>query len=132
MHSSDPRAPAPTLEAPILVVEDDPQLRQTIEFVLRDEGFPVVTAADGLEAVERARSLRPALVLLDWGLPLLDGGAVADAIHQSYRDAVPIVLVTADDHSPEKARRARARDFVSKPFELDHLVSTVRRTLASP
>ena len=119
-------------DAPILVVEDDFQLRQTIGLVLEDEGFVVETAADGQEAVERARSRRPALVLLDWGLPLLGGAEVAAAINEQYQDAVPIVLITADGRSIEKARQIRARDFLSKPFDLDHLITTVRRTLTSP
>src|SRR5688572_27880884 len=75
---------APESDTLILVVEDDPQLRTTIELALLDEGFTVETAADGLEAVERVRSHRPALVLLDWGLPLLSGKEVAEAIHTTY------------------------------------------------
>ena len=124
--------PDVTSNAPILVVEDDLTLRLTIEFVLRDEGFAVVTAADGQEAVERARSQRPSLVLLDWGLPILDGAGVAAAIHETYQEDVPIVLITADGRSTEKARQVRARDFLNKPFDLDHLISTVRRTLTPP
>ena len=125
-----PKAPnGPGGEAPILVVEDDPQLRLTMELALLDEGFSVETAADGREAVERARTRRPALVLLDWGLPLMTGKEVAEAIHKTYAETVPIVLVTADGRSAEKARQARAREYLNKPFELDHLIGAVRRTL---
>ena len=119
----------PSGDALILVVEDDPHLRLTMELALLDEGFSVETAADGREAVERARTRRPALVLLDWGLPLLTGQEVADAIHKTYAETVPIVLVTADGRSAEKARQVRAREYLNKPFELDHLIGTVRRTL---
>ena len=129
MHELPEGPSGPGGDAPILVVEDDPQLRLTMELALLDEGNRVETAADGLAAVERARTRRPALVLLDWGLPLLTGQEVAEAIHQSYAETVPIVLVTADGRSAEKARLARAREYLDKPFDLDHLIDTVRRTL---
>lgn len=116
----------------ILLVEDDRQLRQTIQSLLELEGFAVATAADGQEALERARRDRPALVLLDWGLPILSGAEVATAIHASYDRAVPIVLITADGRSAEKARQVGARDYLNKPFDLDDLVAVVRRTLERP
>jgi two-component system, chemotaxis family, chemotaxis protein CheY len=120
---------SPTGDPPILVVEDDLQLRQAIELVLQDEGFSVATAADGEEGVARARAERPALVLLDWGLPILNGAAVAAAINETYGD-VPIVLITADGRSVEKARQVGAREYLNKPFELDDLVDAVRRSLS--
>ena len=116
--------------APILVVEDDQYLRQTIQSMLELEGYTVATAANGREAVERARRQRPSLVLLDWGLPIVSGPEVATAIHESYDRAVPIVLITADGRSAEKARQIGARDYLNKPFDLDDLVTVVQRVLA--
>jgi DNA-binding response OmpR family regulator len=128
VRDSDGGAPA----APILVVEDDRQLRQTIQSLLEFEGFVVATAANGQEALEQARRARPALVLLDWGLPIVSGAEVATAINESYDRAVPIVLITADGRSAEKARQIEARDYLNKPFELDDLIAVVRRTLDRP
>ena len=81
---------------PILVVDDDSHVLQMLQWVLEDVGFEVQTAADGTEALTRARLHRPALVILDLGLPLLDGSQVATELHTLYGAAVPIVLITAD------------------------------------
>ena len=121
-----------SLPSSILLVEDDLQLRQTMAALLQEEGFHVTTAADGREAVERVTSQRPALVLLDWGLPIVSGAEVAQVIHQTYQDDVPIVLITADGRSAEKARQVGARDYLNKPFEIDTLLTTIRRTLSLP
>lgn len=121
--------PAPQ---PILLVEDDFQLRHTIAALLQEEGFAVTTAADGREAVERVTTQRPALVLLDWGLPLLSGAEVAEVINTTYHGDVPILLITADGRSAEKARQVGARDYLNKPFEVDTLLTTIDRILASP
>jgi DNA-binding response OmpR family regulator len=135
-HSADDGGPVRDVvegaHAPILLVEDDLQLRLTIQSLLELEGYAVATAADGQEALEQARRQRPSLVLLDWGLPILNGAEVATGIHQSYADAVPIVLLTADGRSAEKARQVRARDYLNKPFELEELVTIVRRALDGP
>ena len=64
------------VNCPILVVEDDPQARVVFQLLLQGERYPVVTAADGLDAARCISALRPSLVLLDLDLPLLDGRAV--------------------------------------------------------
>jgi DNA-binding response OmpR family regulator len=113
----------------VLVVDDDLQIRQTIRWALEEEGFVVETASDGQQALERATSARPALVVLDMRLPLVDGAAVADGLRSSLKVPPPIVLITADDRPAEKARRVGAYAYLEKPFELDDLVATVRRGL---
>jgi CheY-like chemotaxis protein len=89
----------------------------------------VEAASDGEQALDRARGRRPALVLLDWGLPILGGPAVAAAIQASHERSVPIVLITADGRAAEKAREVGAREYLSKPFDVEDLVAVVRRTL---
>jgi DNA-binding response OmpR family regulator len=119
----------PTLE-PILVVDDDPHVLQMIQWVLEDEGFEVQTATDGQEALAQARQHRPALVILDIGLPLLDGSQVAADLHALYGTAVPIVLITADGRTAHKARQIGAAEFLRKPFEIADLLQAVQRNLA--
>lgn len=119
----------PTLE-PILVVDDDPHVLQMIQWVLEDDGFEVQTAADGQEALAQARQHRPALVILDIGLPLLDGSRVAAELHALYGTAVPLVLITADGHTAHKARQIGAAAFLRKPFEIADLLQAVRHILA--
>lgn len=114
----------------VLVVEDDDRVRQVIQWALEDEGIPVRVAVDGQRAVDLALESRPAAVVLDWTLPGLMGDAVADRLRAAFGDAVPIILVTADGRSAEKAERVRAREYFHKPFDVDALVVALRRTLA--
>src|ERR1700730_4827508 len=119
---------APTSE-PILVVDDDSHVLQMLQWVLEDVGFEVQTAADGAEALMQARRHRPALVILDLGLPLLEGSQVATDLHTLYGAEVPIVLITADGHAASKGSQIGASAFLRKPFEITDLVQTVLQAL---
>jgi DNA-binding response OmpR family regulator len=113
---------------PVLVVEDDPAVRQALEWTLEAEGIPVAAAATGRRAVELAASQRPGLVLLDMGLPDISGEAVAAAVRAAHSD-VPIFVLTADGRAAEKAERVGAVGYLSKPFELDELIAVVKRLI---
>ena len=115
----------------ILVVDDDLNLCQTIQVVLEEEGFVVETALDGVEALEHAERSRPAVVMLDMGLPLLDGEAVARELRVRYGETIPVVLMTADGHVKEKGQRIGAVAALGKPFEIDDLVTAVYKALSS-
>ena len=121
-----------TLDKLILVVEDDFDLRQTILWTLKDEGHEVEEAGDGREAVERALQRKPALVLLDMGLPVIDGYGVASRLRSHYGDALLIVTMTADGRAVEKAQRIAAAGYLNKPFELDDLIAIVRQMIGDP
>lgn len=114
-----------TNEQVILVVEDDVDLCQLMRWTLEDEGLTVETAGDGQEALKRAMQRRPALVILDMGLPRLSGEGVADILHTMYSTALPIITVTADGRAAEKAKRIGAVSYLNKPFELEVLIKTV-------
>lgn len=113
----------------ILVVDDDYHLCKTIQWMLEEEGFKVRTAADGREAVEQAITQQPALIILDMGLPLLDGSEVAAQVRARYGAAVPVVLITADEQAEEKSRRVGAVSYLRKPFDFDDLIQAVQRAL---
>lgn len=113
----------------ILVVEDDQDVRHTIQWALEDEGYAVLTASDGKQALDRVQGRQPALVLLDMGLPVVDGYGVADGLRANYGDRVPILVITADGRAAEKAHRVGAVGYLHKPFDIDHLLGTVRRVL---
>ena len=114
----------------ILVVEDDAAVRDVIRLTLEEEGYAVQVACDGVEAVGSATAQRPALIVLDWGLPGLNGGGVATAVREAYgRGTPPIVLVSAETALDEKAQTAGACAFVRKPFDLDNLIATVEVAL---
>ena len=113
----------------VLVVEDDPQIRQLLSWALLEEGIAFEIAADGHEAIERLRARQPALLLLDMGLPLTDGVGVADQARASYGSALPIVVMTADGHAAEKAGRVGAAAYFHKPFDVEALLAVVLKVL---
>ena len=98
---AEPRAGASPDEARerlgtlVLVVDDDPEIREIVQWLLEDEGWTVDTASDGRDALERATRTRPALIVLDMGLPILSGEEVALRLQQVYADPPPIVVVSA-------------------------------------
>src|SRR4051794_28888102 len=113
----------------VLIVEDDEDLRCIVQWVLEDEGFMVETAKDGREALDRAMVRKPSLVLLDMALPIIDGYGVAAGLHKTYGDTITILTMTADGSAAEKAKHIGAIGYVTKPFELDTLVNSVRGAL---
>ncbi len=110
----------------ILVVEDEPTLRETLVEALETEGFRVVAAADGREALVRFRGERPDLVLLDLMLPELSGIEVCRIIRAE--SGVPIVMLTAKDSELDKVvgLELGADDYVTKPFSLRELTARIR------
>jgi DNA-binding response OmpR family regulator len=107
------------LAATVLVADDDADILRFVEINLRLEGFEVVTARDGPDALAKAIDVRPDLVLLDVRMPGIDGYTVCARIRSDASlAAVRVVIVTANYGSAEvaAARRAGADDFLVKPF----------------
>jgi DNA-binding response OmpR family regulator len=107
------------LAATVLVADDDADILRFVEINLRLEGFEVVTAEDGPDALAKAIAVRPDLVLLDVRMPGIDGYTVCARIRaDASLAAVRVVIVTANYGSAEvaAARRAGADDFLVKPF----------------
>ena len=117
----------------ILVVEDNADQVELLRFNLKKAGFAVGTASDGIEALKKARSLLPDLILLDLMLPELDGLAVCEVLRRDATTAsVPIIMVTA--MSSQLARltgmEAGAADFITKPFNIKDLLARIEVTLS--
>jgi len=110
----------------ILVVDDEPTLRETLVDALEADGFRVVSAADGREALLRFRAEKPDLILLDLMLPELSGVEVCRIIRAE--SGVPIVMLTAKDSELDKVvgLELGADDYVTKPFSLRELSARVR------
>lgn len=113
----------------ILVVDDEPTLRETLVDALETEGFRVIAARDGREALVRFRADRPDLILLDLMLPELSGIEVCRIIRAE--SGVPIVMLTAKDSELDKVvgLELGADDYVTKPFSLRELTARVRAQL---
>ncbi len=113
----------------ILVVEDEPTLRETLAYNLEQDGFRVLAAADGREALVRFRSAPVDLVILDLMLPELSGMEVCRIIRQE--SGVPILMLTAKDSEIDKVvgLELGADDYVTKPFSLRELQARIRALL---
>ena len=120
--------------AKILVVDDDPDTQRVLGFTLKQEGFAVLSAADGVEAVRIQERERADLILLDVMLPKLDGYQVAERIRadEGASGHVPIIMVTAETDIEQKVRglRAGADDYLVKPFHPAELLARIRTLLA--
>jgi len=115
--------------ATVLIVDDEPQILGLVRDYLEHGGFTVLTAADGNAALRTARTRRPDLVVLDLGLPGLDGLDVARSLR---RDGdVPIIILTARAEESDKlvGLELGADDYVTKPFSPKELVARVRAVL---
>lgn len=119
-------------EAPILVVDGDPDLVDIIRTYLEARGYRVETASDGVEALARLETVHPAVVLLDVMMPRMDGWEVARVIrdHPQMTD-VRVVMLTARGEFADKQEglRSGADDYIVKPVRLEELVACVERNL---
>jgi DNA-binding response OmpR family regulator len=113
----------------VLVVEDDEEIAQTLQRSLRMEGYEVRIASDGVSALDDAHAFLPDLVVLDLGLPRLDGIDVAKTLRAN--DDVPILMLTARDALEARVEGldAGADDYLVKPFERQELLARLRALL---
>jgi DNA-binding response OmpR family regulator len=113
----------------VLVVEDDEDIAQALQRSLRMEGYEVRTALDGADGLEQAHLFAPDLVILDLGLPKVDGLVLARSLRE--RDDVPILILTARDalESRVEGLDAGADDYLVKPFERQELLARIRAVL---
>jgi DNA-binding response OmpR family regulator len=107
----------------VLIVEDDPTIQQLLVALLEDEGLPAIAVTTGTHGLDALRSRSVACMLLDLNLPDLDGAALLQRARQAGLH-VPTLLITADPRGKGIADRAGI-PFLSKPFDLDHLITTI-------
>ncbi len=110
----------------VLVVDDDTSILDTITAILSQEGYGVVGAASGEEALALLRTWHPTLVLLDMRMPVMDGWTVARLMRENGM-RVPIVVMTAAENARRWADEIGAEAHLAKPFGLDDLLATVAR-----
>ncbi len=121
----------------ILVVDDEPNIREVVELYLRREGFAVTVAADGAAALAAVNQNPPDLIVLDLMLPRIEGFAVLESMRQNGHD-IPVIMLTAKTTEAEQIAgfELGADDYVTKPFSPKTLVARVkavlRRTTSKP
>lgn len=111
---------------PILVVDDDPGIRDVLAVLLSDEGYTVQTAANGLDALTSIHTWRPALILLDLQMPMMTGWEIVAQLRLLQVD-IPVVFMTAGMSARAEAERHDVAGYLSKPFDLDDLLGVVAR-----
>jgi len=112
----------------ILVVDDEPSIRQLIERRLSQKGYEVITAADGKEALAVVERQKPHLMILDIKMPNVDGMEVLQALRKKHKD-LPIIILTAYDDLADQTQMLGACDYITKPFDLDYLEARVMTNL---
>jgi two-component system KDP operon response regulator KdpE len=126
---SSPARLQPSLAARVLIVEDEPALLRALRINLRARGYDVTTATAGREALAEARRRPPDVLLLDLGLPDMDGGEVIREL-RSW-SAAPVIVLSGRAGSGDKigALDAGADDYVTKPFDMEELLARLRAAL---
>lgn len=117
----------------VLIVDDDESVRELIDFIVKKEGFRTEKAADGEEALTKARSVSPDLILLDLMLPKFGGFEILRELQADETGSIPIVIITGryTDHSTSDMikQEPNVRDFIEKPVKPQVLTALIHKLL---
>ena len=117
----------------VLVIDDDPDIAESLAMILEDEGFAVTVAANGADALRAIETTRPAVIVLDMLMPVMDGAQFASELARRDPDHAPIVVVSATHDVRDRAHEIGAEAFMMKPFDVRTLCRTLARLCeASP
>jgi DNA-binding response OmpR family regulator len=109
----------------VLVVDDDRSVGVALALVLGEQGYDVLAAPTGFDALSILEEYGPAVVVLDWVMPVVDGATFLRAMREEYRRATPVLVMTAVRGRREEALAAGADDYLEKPFALDDLLARI-------
>ena len=118
----------------VVIVDDEPHIRRLLEVLMSKGGFDVTTAGDGAEGLERIREVRPALVLLDANMPVMDGYAMCRRLREDLGGYGPyVIMLTAGGQVADaaRAREAGVDEFITKPFNPTDLLRRAREVTAA-
>ncbi|HSA06520.1 MAG TPA: response regulator [Candidatus Gastranaerophilales bacterium] len=112
----------------VLIVDDEPDIVETIKFLLESEGFNCLTAFDGEEALNLAKEKKPDLIILDVMLPKINGYKVARLLKfdVKYKD-IPVLMVTARTQEEDRliGEETGADEYITKPFDIEHILDKI-------
>jgi DNA-binding response OmpR family regulator len=116
----------------VLVVEDDRDMAEALLRLLKVSGYPARHSEHGLAALRAVAERRPALVLLDMLMPVMDGWECARELRARYGDSLPIVVVSAAEHVQDRCDEIGADEVLPKPFQIKRLLDIVGRYVGEP
>ncbi len=116
-------------KAKVLIVEDNSDVRRLYAIGLNQRGFEVKLAANGAEAVERISREKPDVILLDWVMPLMDGGEVLRRLSENGSASAPIIVISGQQPPSGEKLDPRIRRWLTKPVSIDELVVEIERPL---
>lgn len=123
-----------TKSAKILVIDDEAEITEIIETFLKDTGYEVLTENSSVMGIERAKSFKPDLILLDIMMPFMDGYEVCDELKKSKEtENIPVIFLTGKDAKSDEGRSFQVGGdmYIKKPFSCDRLLEIVRIVLMS-
>ena len=109
----------------VLIVDDNSDVRRLYAIGLNQRGFEVKLAANGAEAVERVAAERPDVILLDWVMPLMDGGEVLSKLAEASDLHIPVIVISGHPQPEENQEDPRIQIWLTKPVTIDELVDAV-------
>jgi CheY-like chemotaxis protein len=115
----------------VLIVEDNSDVRRLYAIGLNQRGFEVKLAANGAEAVERIVDERPDVVLLDWVMPLMDGGEVLTRLREATHTDIPVIVVSGHPQPEQAQGDPRILSWLTKPISIEELVTEIQRPLTA-
>jgi len=124
-----PERPAARL---VLIVDDDPDILQTLGLCLSTEGYRILMASNGLEALDLLKSERPSAVLLDLMMPVMDGWQFVAELDARGLRQMPLLILSADRAVQGHALKLKANGHLAKPFDLDELLGKVQQLTGGP
>lgn len=116
----------------IAIIDDEPNVRETVQFILQNEGFHVIKASNGTEGLAVVEKMHPKVVLLDLMMPDVDGYRVcAEIKKQAVFEAVYIIMLTAkgQDIDRKKALQTGADEYLTKPLDAEQLINIIRKKI---
>jgi CheY-like chemotaxis protein len=117
--------PSATVAKRVLVVDDDASIRELLSTALEDDGYEVVPASNGKDALSVVERWRPDVIVLDLMMPIMDGWTFAKRLRE--REEIPLVVLSAANDLGRHAKALGAADVIAKPFDLDQLLPKVAR-----
>ena len=115
----------------ILIVDDDADIRDMMKLFLETDGYQVIAAADGQDALEQLQRVRPGVIVLDLTMPDMDGEEFLQRMRATRFARTPVIIMSGRDSSQDKAQELHAAACVKKPVDLDELLKTIRQIVST-